>query len=257
MDNSGIENAVRSYISRFGSPSIVFTIVEDSGLSVKIVTSRLVLESVQLEDVASLHEHLYGSKSVMLKYASGTAQTLDDTRKRVGRWVNRWKTGNPFAGLTARLSSSSRRIIGTVVLGGAEDPLAAELAAVIREDEWGKGYGTEIVGAVLLFYANEMRQRGYKLPNGRLCHKAVATVRPDNKASKNILINMGMTKYAEGKKFKRHREFYQFDLKELCIVHQKNERRRHIALAASALWSFASAVVSIRFLGRIVRKSKL
>ena len=102
-----------------------------------------------------------------------------------------------------------------VVLGGVNEDNSAELVYLLMLDKWGKRFGTELVGSVVLFYAPLLMEMNYKSPDGKPFQRIVATTRKDNKASEKILQNLGMTEYKEPEeKYGAERKFYELNLVE-------------------------------------------
>lgn len=195
-ESLSFEAAKNYYISRFGKPQIEFNKGSNGELSVTITTKDLKLTSASIKEAGLYYKHIYSDRDVMKKYATGDTKDEAYATTRLTTWEEkRWKKGNPFAGFTVRLKASGENVegefLGNVVLGAADEAESGELAYFLRKDKWfiqgasdNPKYGSQMVGAILLFYAPILAKEGYKLPdNGHDFKRIVATCRIDNEYS--------------------------------------------------------------------------
>jgi RimJ/RimL family protein N-acetyltransferase len=203
------EQAKERYISQFGEPTIEFNRDTSGNLHVIIRTKRLTLTSANLNEASEYHEHIYSCPNVMEKFFTGQIADRSYADSRIKTWNTRLEAKNPFVGLTVRTNDADKTFLGNVVLGGSDEPNSAETAYFLREDKWKQKFGTEMVGAIILFYGPELVRNNYKLPNGQEFKRIVATCRSDNPASLKILDNMGMRIYKGNEKFGHFRHLYE------------------------------------------------
>lgn len=194
-----------AYIKKYGVPQISF-VETDGGLCVNIKTKNLELTSVTMEDFDNYYIHLFGNAKVMEKYAEGRPRSKKRVKNLLTTWVKRWENNNPFSGLVVRRKAQTHQktgdFLGHVVLGiSPEEPNATTLAGLMKPTEWSNHYGYEAAGAIALFYAHELAQRGYKPSPQANFERIVATVRPDNSVSAKILEALGLTVYRQGKPY--------------------------------------------------------
>ena len=210
------KKVIQTYIARFGQPQVTFQ-EDDEGLHVIIDTKRLRITSVSKHEVEDYQNYLFGVAKVMEKYATGKTKDKAYTEQRIAAWVDRWREKNPFAGLVVRLKpqgyQAEGEFLGHVVLGGGDELNSSELAYMIRADRWRQGYGSEAMGAAVLFFAPEMAQRGYKLPNKEPFERIIATSRKDNTASVRILNKLGFSVYKQTDKYGHTRDHYELAVK--------------------------------------------
>ena len=154
---------------------------------------------------------IYSNPKVMEKFATGTTRDMDFVTNRLTDWESRYGKGNPFSGLTVRTIEESK-ILGNVVIGGGEEPNSSELAYFLREDEWNKRYGSEMVGAVTLFYAPLLKRLGFCPPKCQEFDTIIATSRDDNDPSFKILAKSGFEKGESSEKFGHQRHIYRLNL---------------------------------------------
>lgn len=189
-----------AYISKYGVPQISFT-ETNGGLCVNIKTKNLELTSVTMEDFDNYYMHLFGNAKVMKKYAEGKPRSKKRVKNLLHTWSKRWENKNPFSGLVVRHKAQGT-FLGHIILGiSPEEPNAASLAGLMKPTTWGNDYGYEAAGAVVLFYAPKLAQKGYRLPYQADFERIVATARPDNSVSTNILEALGLTVYGQGQPY--------------------------------------------------------
>jgi hypothetical protein len=222
LESLSFKAAKEKYIGRFGKPKIEFTKGSNDELSVTITTKDLNLTSARITEAELYHEYIYSNKEVMEKYATGDTQNEKYAENRIKKWQkDRWEKGNPFAGFTVFLKSGE--FLGNVVLGGADEAESGELAYFIRKDKWFKEessnnpkYGSQMVGAIVLFYAPKLAKKGYKLPDtGQDFKRIVATCRIDNKYSEIILRHTAMKPYGTSEKFGHLRNLFELKVADM------------------------------------------
>ena len=85
--------------------------------------------------------------------------------------------------------------IGYVVMGYGGEANSSEIAYIIRENEWNKGYGYESLGAVSLFLSKILSQSSFKINGNQEFKRVIATSNINNPSSKRILEKSGFTVY--------------------------------------------------------------
>nr|NGX54771.1 hypothetical protein [Chlamydiota bacterium] len=77
----------------------------------------------------------------------------------------RWKSNNPWSAF-AVLEEASSKIIGRVALDYGDRPGYARLSYVVSEALKGQGYESEMVAPVVHQWAQQLVQRGDRIPSG-------------------------------------------------------------------------------------------
>jgi RimJ/RimL family protein N-acetyltransferase len=190
--------------------SIVFT-KKDGGLHVTIETQRLRIESVTQKCLAD-YEALCGSQAVMKTYHDGIPRTKEWVQQRMDAWTKRWADGDPYSPF-AIFDKKTNQFIGNIVAGHGDLPGESEIAYLLKEDAWGKHYGTEAASALVRNYLPQTVQKGYKL-DGQVLYNLCATARVDNLGSVRILQGLGMSALETSYKYGALRHNYSF--------HEKN-----------------------------------
>lgn len=111
----------------------------------KIKTERLVLRKPVIKDKAEIFNS-YASDSVVTKYLVWKPLSdLDQAELFIKRCINNWKNGKEFSFVI--VNKESDKIIGMIRLGlnNAE----GEFGYVFDKNEWGKGYATEALRAII------------------------------------------------------------------------------------------------------------
>jgi RimJ/RimL family protein N-acetyltransferase len=163
----------------------------ETGLSVDIQTDRLKISSVQpIEEHYNHYAALFGNPLVMEKYYNGMK-----SYEEVKAWIDnslakRWKEGDPFSGLVVYRQDNGKPI-GHLMLGRGETPGVAEIAYLFLPEEWGMGFGTEALTALVHAYAPALRREGY-LVLGKPLELLFGTARIENEASWKIMEKVGM-----------------------------------------------------------------
>lgn len=206
-----------------GNSEINFFTNDQNALAVTIDTERLHIKSVEpTESNYNNYAALFGDQEVMEKFATGQTKTKDEMRTRINEiWARRWRERDPYSGL-AVFKNDTDDFLGHVVLGHGDAAGESELAYLFNRSYWKKGYGTEVVTAIVKEYAPATLQEGYTL-EGRPLEKIVATARPDNPASVRILEKVGMHFLSKEQKYGAERYHYSIDLTELQKKPSKKE----------------------------------
>lgn len=112
-----------------------------------IETDRLILRRPKTSDAQDIFD-LYASDPDVTKYMSWpTHEHVETTNEVVEAWIDQWQTGGNGGAflITDKVTGS--------LLGGTGFDLHSQLVAstgyVFPKSEWGKGYATETLGAIL------------------------------------------------------------------------------------------------------------
>lgn len=139
---------------------------DQQGLHISLRTARLAIETIRAQDIND-YETLFTDERVMKTYASGEAKKAGEISKRIlGSWIPRWEKKDPFSGMVIRTHEGE--FIGHIAMGygdamkyGDKDDGYSEIAYVIAEKHWDKGYGKEAVAALVNGLAPQLIQAGY------------------------------------------------------------------------------------------------
>ncbi|MEV1007946.1 GNAT family protein [Streptomyces sp. NPDC049881] len=143
-------------------------------------SARLALRELVVDDVDALSA-VYGSAEAT-RYLSFEPRTREQTGLVVARsMVAAVAEPRTEYALAVRERAGDGPLVGfaRLALGGQR---AGQIGFALRPDRWGRGYGTELVGALLDF--------GF---DGLGLHRIWAARAPDNAASRAVLTRSGMT----------------------------------------------------------------
>lgn len=117
-------------------------------------TNRLLIRSLEPADLPFYH-HVFGDPAVMALYTTGEPKDKEWVEQRFTTWRTRWKEGNPFSAMVVLLRDTGIRI-GHIVIG--KDGFGgSEMAYVVDQEYQGRGYGKEMIRAVLDQHVNRLQ----------------------------------------------------------------------------------------------------
>lgn len=152
-------------------------------LSVNIVTERLVLRPLKLEDELDLYE--YQSNSEIVKYIPWPARTLEQVQQALIKVISENKTQLLEIGDSINLAwelKSNKKVIGQSNLNLiSKNDKTAEIGYVTHQDFQGKGFAYEASYALLNF--------GFSVCN---LHRIVANIDTRMKPSAKLAEKLGM-----------------------------------------------------------------
>ena len=175
-------------------PSVSFSFEDSGSLKVVIETEHLLAKSIQEDDIEDI-KSLFANEVVMAKFGDGNPRLPDETEERMkNSWIHRWNQGDPKGGLVVS-TKDTNEFVGIIVAGESDSPGEAEIAYIIDEPFQGKGFGTEIVSALVGVYVPWIKARFKKCFKGESLTTIFASASPDNKPSWKILDKLGFTAY--------------------------------------------------------------
>jgi len=157
---------------------------------------------------------LFSSKEVMEKVLYGNPYDTSQVIHLLLQYEQRWKTGDPFSAFAVFLHDGT--FVGHVSLHALQEGGTAELGYILHKQFWGKGYGTEMVEAVITQFAKQLYKREYKV-EGVKFKEIIATVRVDNTASIKILGRFFKEK-GELFKYGAARKCFSLELGNTCLI---------------------------------------
>jgi ribosomal-protein-alanine N-acetyltransferase len=169
----------------FSSPVHIQYEINSQSLNVQITTPRLYARSVQESD-RPYFDQLFSDPRVMDTLSDTTAFSLKaiDWIFR-GRWLTKWRSHIPFSGF-AVFDKKSRVFMGFMRIEKTGQPGQLEIAYALNPEHWNKGYGTEMVGALVHYYVPYLLKLG--MTNmGTYPIEIIANCREDNKGSRRVL----------------------------------------------------------------------
>jgi RimJ/RimL family protein N-acetyltransferase len=143
-----------------------------------IRTARLFLRPLQATDAGPLHR-IYQSEEVLRYVPIPSPPSPEQMERFVARQQAHWETH--CYGHWGLLPDGEEEIIGWAGLGYLRELDETEVAYMIDQAFWGKGYATEAALAALRFGFEEVK----------LDH-IIALVHPDNLASRRVIDKCGM-----------------------------------------------------------------
>jgi len=156
-----------------------------------ILTERLELRALRLEDAAPLFHHVYGDPEVMRWVAGGTLPDVAASEAAVQRFMAHQRAHG--YSWWAVLERATGELVGDAGLYSYEDrgPLV-ELGYTFARRAWGKGYATEAATATLDAAFG---------PLG--LDRVTAVVRPENGASQRVLEKNGFERIGLARRYLR------------------------------------------------------
>ncbi len=201
------KNSLLDNHSRTNLTTIHFFSDIETGLHVTIDTERLHMCSIEsTAKNCNRLAALFGDPEVMEKFATGEPIGKSKVAQRVENWANRWRNNDPYSGFACYIGNTDE-FIGCVSPGHGDSPGISEISYLFHKLQWGKGYGSEAVTAIVNEYVPATIRNGYTLEN-KVLEKIVATARTDNPASQRILEKCGMQKVGTEEKYGATRFLY-------------------------------------------------
>lgn len=164
-------------------------------------TERLILKKIGNENADELFELLSDAEVAKYDYFY-PVQSIAEVRKFIDRYEQEVEEAEEITwGLVLK---ETGKLIGTCCLGDFdEDARRAEIGYSIIQAQWGNGYGTEAIEAVLNF--------GFNIMN---LNRIEATITPGNDASVKVLKKLNFTQ--EG--IVRERDFIKGKIEDGIIM---------------------------------------
>jgi RimJ/RimL family protein N-acetyltransferase len=206
---------------------------DDKGLHITIQTERLTIRSIEPDDEKSCFE-LFGDPVVMKKYADGLPYSDEKKKSRFEMWTKRWSDHDPFSAYMVFKKGEDDNLVGIIGIGHAA-PGESELFYAASSHCWGRGYGTEMVKAVVHSLIPRLMMQGYK-PGHKFLKKLEADVDMDNTASRRILRKVGFQPTEVIHKFGAWRQSYSFFAKQIKNEYHHFFNRRDRRMQEEAYW---------------------
>ena len=157
----------------------------EGGMKILLETERLMLCAWWGEDAEAAFR-IYGDPAVMRFIGTGaTTGSVEETATRLQRYIGHHEKFG--FGLWATFEKSTGRLIGNTGLTSLDGGPEIELGYHLAKEAWGKGYATEVAGALLDYGFQTL---GLK--------KILAVTHPDNVASQRVLEKVGMSRQGMG-----------------------------------------------------------
>jgi ribosomal-protein-alanine N-acetyltransferase len=146
-------------------------------------TDRLILRPLTMDDLDDLAA-LYRDPEIRRYFPEGVI-SYEETKEEL-----EWQIENNYAkygyGLWATIHKETGKFIGRCGLlpwhlDGSET-LEVEVAYLLAKEFWGQGLGTEVARAILNYGFETLRLT-----------RMICMTDPDNRASRNVAVKMGMT----------------------------------------------------------------
>lgn len=183
----------------------------DAGLIITIQTTHLMIRSLGQEDIDACFS-LFRNPIVMETYANGEPYESEKIKHKFDQWTTRWMNHDPFSAY-AVIEKQSNSFIGIIGIGHASRG-KSDLFYAIQPDFWGKGYGKEMVSAMMQSLIPRLMFHGYGCANGPLL-TIEADTRLDNFASQKILQSVGFKEKRRIDKFNMKRSFFEVSAMQL------------------------------------------
>lgn len=141
----------------------------------EIITARLRLRPMGLDDLEAHHAAVGSDPAVTWDHQ---AQSREQARAMLEKRVRHWAEHG--FGMWSVIEQATGRLIGHGGLQRFEEPAEVELGYYLGRAAWGRGYATELGGAVVRHGFERLRLA-----------RIVAVVRPENHASQRVLGKLG------------------------------------------------------------------
>jgi ribosomal-protein-alanine N-acetyltransferase len=199
-----------------------------TGLSVRLETPDLELCSISEKD-KPYYQSLYTDPKTMRLFTDNEAfikehgvekwkeRQMESVAKRIDVWVTeRWNNGNPFSAFVIR-HKRTEEPVGHIISGMGDEAGETELAFIIHEKHWNKGFASQAVDMMLQKWLPYLKEQGYKTTNdttgeSKVVSVVVSTARLDNTWSTRILEKRQFTKVGEKEAWGSTRAVYQKNL---------------------------------------------
>lgn len=140
----------------------------------RLETDRLILRQVNNEDIRDLYEILSDEDVAKFEYFH-PVQSIENAQKFIDRYTEELEDEEEIT--WGIVSKQNNKLIGTCCIGDFDKGARrAELGYAINQSQWGKGYATEALEAVLKF--------GFEIID---LNRIEATITPGNNASVRVL----------------------------------------------------------------------
>ena len=175
----------------------IFSQAADGSLSARLETERLIIRSIEAQDLKDLQE-LQGNETVMQFVGVGQARNPEKVEKIHSNLMSLWQKGNPIGGYIV-CDKESRTFLGMACLEDVVDKDektvagAAEVMLYFKPDFWGKKYGKEVGQAFLSCIAASQQEGVPMIAGGAPLTKLVATAEPRNAGSIALQKSLGFT----------------------------------------------------------------
>lgn len=167
----------------------------------RLETERLILREVEKEDMEQLYEMLSDAEVAKFDYFY-PVRSKAEVIKFIERYKNELKENEEIT--WGIILKETNKLIGTCCLGDFDEGARrAEIGYDITQYEWGKGYATEALEAVIDFGFNVMD-----------LNRIEATITPGNNASVKVLKKLNFIQ--EG--IVRERDFIKGKLEDGIIM---------------------------------------
>jgi RimJ/RimL family protein N-acetyltransferase len=145
-------------------------------VSVELTTERLRLRALTPDDLHDLHDRVFSDPDVTW---DGTTGTLEDTRTSLESKIRHVREhGFGMMAVTDRETGELYGFAGLQHMEGAPD---VEIGYYLARRAWGRGLATELGHALVDMAFGELKLT-----------RVVAVVRPENRASQNVLAKLGL-----------------------------------------------------------------
>lgn len=158
------------------------------GNTIRILSERLLLRPVQMEDADSIFT--YRSDAVVNQYQGWIPTTIDDVHdfitNKVSSEINLPGTWFQFA----IIKTDNNELIGDIGIHFLpSDAFQVELGITLNMDHQGKGYATEALKETIDYLFRELNK-----------HRITASIDPQNQPSINLFERLGFRKEAHFRK---------------------------------------------------------
>lgn len=180
-------------------------------LRVYIHTKRLIIRSYQDVDFENVIS-LYSDECIMKYFDHGQPRTKTELEHLIAEKGEKYfSRGQPF-GLFSIFCKNSGAFIGQVDFMPFEEVGVAEIGFILHWKYHNQGFCSEVVRAMLFDYVKALHKKHF-VCNELPIRKVIATVHPENNASRRVIENFGMTFDKAQKRFGHPRLWYSMCVK--------------------------------------------
>lgn len=146
----------------------------------QIETERLILRDIRMEDIQEYYERLFGDGDVCRYLLVDPHQDIGESYEQIQQILEKYQDGKFYRwGITRKGDDSLIGVIGLVRID--EETETCSFAYLLGCDYWNRGYGTEVLRAVISFAFEELELK-----------RIIADHMAENPASGAVMRKAGM-----------------------------------------------------------------
>jgi RimJ/RimL family protein N-acetyltransferase len=163
--------------------------LDSKTLQIAFETNRLYVHSYKEEDFEKSLE-LYGDAQITKYFDYGRPFSSNEVKEWTLKCAQFPKEGHPF-GLFSLFTKEEKDFVGHLDLLPTDTSGTLEIGFILHAKHHNKGFGTEAVKTFIDEYIPELKAQGFQA-RGADISTIIATVHPENTASKRVIEKAGL-----------------------------------------------------------------